>query len=56
MTMKIRTEFVPGFEGLQSGDPDRVSRADFFEKTPASHVEKGNLQISFFVYKVTGKS
>ena len=43
------------FEGLQSGDPDRVSRADFFEKTPASHVEKGNLQISFFVYKVTGK-
>ena len=35
-------------EGLQSGDPDRVSRANFFEKTPASRVEKGNLQISFF--------
>ena len=56
MTMKIRAEFVPGFWRVAKWGSWSCFTREFFEKTPASPVEKGNLQIPFFVYKVTGKS
>lgn len=56
MTMKIRAEFVPGLWRVAKWGSWSCFTREFFEKTPASPVEKGNLQISFFVYKVTGKS